>query len=308
MTCLTIFIPTFNRLEKLKKCLNCIKNDLGVNKDRVCVVVSNNASTDGTKEYLDSLDWIYVQHNDENLGFAGNVIKAYNLQFKSKFVWIIGDDDYVIPGSIANLVSKTEQDVDFIFCNTMAFNSGEEDLIWKSYPNIPKGEIKGKYETEIFTTFEKLIDPKVADTLMGELMVLCFRQDAIKWSGNLDDTDEFENECKKAQAHNVPLIESFSKDTKVLYIPTQMTFNFWGSAEWLKDYDYMFPMIILWLIRKYRKFVDDKKYGELLNYYFLLMSGSLKRQLSGESKAKAFNESFNLILAEEYAIYRHLYG
>jgi glycosyltransferase involved in cell wall biosynthesis len=51
---LTIFIPTFNRLEKLKKCLNCIKNDLFGYEDQVAVVVSNNASTDGTKEYLDS--------------------------------------------------------------------------------------------------------------------------------------------------------------------------------------------------------------------------------------------------------------
>lgn len=312
MISLTIFIPTFNRLEKLKKCLNCIKNDLFGYEDQVVVVVSNNASTDGTKEYLDSLNWIQVQHNYKNLGFASNVIKAYDLPFKSKFIWIIGDDDYVIPGAIPDLISKTKQDVDFIFCNTMAFDLGNENVIWENYPQIiPKGAIKGKYKSERLTTFDKLIDPHVADTLLGELMVLCFRQDAIKWSKSLDDDNAYENECKKFQAHNIPLIESFTKNTKVLYVYTPRTFNFWGSAEWLKNYDYVFPMIILWLIRKYKKFVDDKKYFELLKYYFSLMASSLERQLSGTSQAKAFDESFNLVLAEEfeyYASYRNLYG
>ena len=288
MVNLTIYIPTYNRLEKLKNCLKCIKYDIKGYEDKVCVYVSNNGSTDGTKEYLDSLGWVKKRHNEVNLGAAKNFIHAYDLPFESKFVWIIGDDDYVIPGTIKDLVQRTKYDVDFIFCNTMAFSPEDEQKIWDSWPEVPEGAIKGKYPGEVETTFERLIDPNVADTLLGELMVICFRQSAVRWKQSLKHHDEFENEGRHRQAHNVPLIECFTKDTKVLYVQTPRTFNFWGTAEWLGNYDYVFPVIILWLIKKYRKFVDDQKYQELLKYYFSLMGRSIQRQLEGTSTARPF--------------------
>ena len=300
---LTIYIPTYNRLEKLKNCLKCIKHDIKGYED-VCVYVSNNGSTDGTREYLDSLEWVRKRHNEVNLGAAKNFVHAYDLPFQSKFVWIIGDDDYVIPGTIKDLVQRTKYDVDFIFCNTMAFSPEDEQKIWEMYPEVPDGAIKGKYPGEIETTFEKLIDPNVADTLLGELMVICFRQSAVRWSQSLKHHDEFENEGRHRQAHNVPLIECFTKDTKVLYVQKPRTFNFWGTAEWLGDYDYVFPVIILWLIKKYRKFVSEQKYQELLGYYFSLMGNSIKRQIEGTSTAKPFSNDIKDVLLrtfEEYA-------
>ena len=271
----------------------------------------NNGSTDGTREYLDSLEWVRKRHNKVNLGAAKNFVHAYDLPFQSKFVWIIGDDDYVVPGTIGDLRKKTKYDVDFIFCNTMAFSPEDEQRIWEMYPEVPEGAIKGKYSGEIETTFEKLIDPNVADTLLGELMVICFRQSAVRWSQSLKHHDEFENEGRHRQAHNVPLIECFTKDTKVLYVQKPRTFNFWGTAEWLGDYDYVFPVIILWLIKKYRKFVSDEKYHELLGYYFSLMGNSIKRQIEGTSTAKPFSNEIKDVLSrtfEEYASNRNRNG
>ncbi len=143
MVNLTIYIPTYNRLEKLKNCLKCIKYDIKGYEDKVCVYVSNNGSTDGTKEYLDSLGWVKKRHNEVNLGAAKNFIHAYDLPFESKFVWIIGDDDYVIPGTIGDLLKKTKYDVDFIFCNTMAFSPEDEQRIWESYPVFAAGDVLG---------------------------------------------------------------------------------------------------------------------------------------------------------------------
>ena len=304
MVNLTIYIPTYNRLEKLKNCLKCIKHNIKGYEDKVCVYVSNNGSTDGTREYLDSLEWVRKRHNEVNLGYSKNFVHAYDLPFQSKFVWIIGDDDYVVPGTIKDLVQRTKYDVDFIFCNTMAFSPEDEQKIWEMYPEVPDGAIKGKYPGEVETTFEKLIDPNVADTLLGELMVICFRQSAVRWSQSLKHHEEFENEGRHRQAHNVPLIECFTKDTKVLYVQKPRTFNFWGTAEWLGDYDYVFPVIILWLIKKYRKFVGEQKYQELLGYYFSLMGNSIKRQIEGTSTAKPFSNDIKDVLLrtfEEYA-------
>lgn len=300
MIALTIYIPTYNRLSKLKNCLKCIEYDIK-GFDNVCVYVSNNGSTDGTKEYLDSLDWVRKRHNEVNLGAAKNFIHAYDLPFESTFVWIIGDDDYVIPGTISDLLENTSRDVDFIFCNTMAFSPEDAERIWDSYPQVPNGAIKGKYAGQVETTFEKLIDPNVADTLLGELMVICFRQSAVRWSQSLVHYDEFESEGRHRQAHNVPLIDCFNKDTRALYIQTPRTFNFWGTTEWINDYDYIFPIIILWLIKKYRKFVSDEKYKQLLEYYFSLMGGSIKRQFEGSSPAKPFSDDIKNVILNTFA-------
>ena len=300
MISLTIYIPTYNRLSKLKNCLKCIEYDIK-GFDNVCVYVSNNGSTDGTKEYLDSLDWVRKRHNEVNLGAAKNFIHAYDLPFESKFVWIIGDDDYVIPGTIGDLLESTSRDVDFIFCNTMAFSPEDAERIWESYPQVPNGAIKGKYAGQVETTFEKLIDPNVADTLLGELMVICFRQSAVRWLQSLVHYDEFESEGRHRQAHNVPLIDCFNKDTRALYIQTPRTFNFWGTTEWINDYDYIFPIIILWLIKKYRKFVSDEKYKQLLEYYFSLMGGSIKRQFEGSSPAKPLSDDIKNVILNTFA-------
>jgi glycosyltransferase involved in cell wall biosynthesis len=301
MVDLTIYIPTYNRLNKLKNCLRAIRYDLKGYEDRVKIFVSNNGSTDGTKEYLDAQKWIEVSHNSENLGMAANFIYAYNLPIKSKFVWIIGDDDYVIPGSIGELLVLTNYDVDYIYCNTMAFSPDDAGRVWEAFPNVPMGQIKGKYEGIVECKFVDLIDPNVADTLLGELMVHCFRQDVCRWDKPIEPE---ETDARTRQAHNVPLIECFNKDTKAVYSQSPKTFNFWGTAEWIGDYDYVFPIIILWLIREYRKFVSEEKYFALLQYYIDLMGGSITRQMEGKTKARPFNESFKDVLNRIFEEYK----
>ena len=299
MVNLTIYIPTYNRLSKLKNCLKCIEYDIK-GFDDVCVYVSNNCSTDGTKEYLESLDWIKFRHNDTNLGFAGNVIHGYNLPFDSKFVWIIGDDDYVIPGSISELLKLTELDVDYIFCNTTAFSPDKEADVWSTFPRIPAGIVKGKYAGVFECEFPDLIHPNVADTLLGELMVNCFRQSKVRWT---DPVENDETDARIKQAHNVPLIHSFNKDTKAIYSQTPRTFNFWGTAEWLNNYDYIFPVIMLWLINEYKKFVSEDKYFGLLEYYFQLMGASIDRQVNKSTTAIPFNNAFQNSLNKSFREY-----
>ena len=70
---LSIIILTWNGLEYTKKCLDSLQKSHGLKKCNVYVV--DNGSTDGTIEYLESLDWIILIKNNENLGFVrGNNI------------------------------------------------------------------------------------------------------------------------------------------------------------------------------------------------------------------------------------------
>ena len=311
---LLIYIPTFNRENKLRHSLEIIAREIKGFEDEVCIYISNNGSTDNTKKVIDSFtsEWLVHRTHDHNKDFFLNVIGAYDLPIKSKFIWIIGDDDYLLPNAIGDLLERIKEnpDVDLIFCNTMAFPSDDHDLIMNNYlesGNIGIGNIKSNiYKNVEKVNFETLIHPKIADTLLGELMVLCFRQEkfffphqkAIELNNKLQRIRS-EDSCTLnefgilAQPHNIALMENLQSTTKALYNPVPKTFNFWGSAgEWLGNYDYVFPLIILFLIKQYRErdIINNEKYLYLVDYYFKIMQGSFERQLTGTSTAKKFTD------------------
>ena len=66
---ISVIIPTYNRLESLKKCLcSLLKTD----RDDFEIIIVNDASTDGTKEYLNNLNnpKIKTIHHTENKGVS----------------------------------------------------------------------------------------------------------------------------------------------------------------------------------------------------------------------------------------------
>ncbi len=87
-------IITYNRIELLKKVVHGVKNQ--IRKPDAIIIVNNNSS-DGTKEWLDNQQDIIIihQHNAGSSGgqYAG-IKKAYELGFD--YIWTMDDD--VIPG------------------------------------------------------------------------------------------------------------------------------------------------------------------------------------------------------------------
>ena len=102
-------IVTFNRLAKLPKTLETV---FAQSHAPEWVVVVNNKSTDGTREYLDGLDdpRLVILHLDENLGGAGGfeygMAKGVNLG--ADYVWVMDDDCY--PDSEALTVLLEQRD------------------------------------------------------------------------------------------------------------------------------------------------------------------------------------------------------
>src|SRR4051812_21834909 len=64
-------VLTYNRLHLLRKCVENVL--LRASEDTTTIIVWNNASTDGTTEYLNSLDHprIRVINHHENIGQSG---------------------------------------------------------------------------------------------------------------------------------------------------------------------------------------------------------------------------------------------
>lgn len=96
-----IVVVTFNRLELLKKNIEAIKNQT---YDNYQVYIINNASTDGTYEYLKTIDLgekFSIIHMKENTGGAGGFYRGIKTAFENNCDFIWGMDDDAIPDSDA---------------------------------------------------------------------------------------------------------------------------------------------------------------------------------------------------------------
>lgn len=99
---LDIVIVTFNRLSKLKKALLCYEEQTQSFRN---LIVVDNCSNDGTKEYLD--EWKHhettfrkiVIHSSENVGGAGGFYLGQKkaMELGADWVFVADDDAYAAP-------------------------------------------------------------------------------------------------------------------------------------------------------------------------------------------------------------------
>jgi len=103
MQTLDLVIVTYNRLGKLKKSLECYINQTHQFRN---LIVVDNCSTDGTKEYLD--EWEkeenaffkkIILHTDDNLGGSGGFYLGQKkaVELKADWVFVADDDAYAEP-------------------------------------------------------------------------------------------------------------------------------------------------------------------------------------------------------------------
>lgn len=104
-------IVTFNRKELLKECINALLNQ---NYDNCDILVVDNASTDGTKEYIKKElqnKKVHYSNTGTNLGGAGGfnygIKEAYKLG--CDFIWIMDDDCIVHNDSLTELLKADKE-------------------------------------------------------------------------------------------------------------------------------------------------------------------------------------------------------
>ena len=109
MSKISVVIVTFNRIECLKRVLDSVRNQT-VKVDPVIVV--NNGSTDGTREWLEEQEGIYVIHQD-NVGGSGGFYRGIQeaLKFKNEWIWCMDDDVYPHSDCLENLLRFNKTDV-----------------------------------------------------------------------------------------------------------------------------------------------------------------------------------------------------
>lgn len=106
---IAVVIVTFNRLKYLKKVISAIKGQtLEINY----LIVINNGSTDGTKEWLDSLLGLKAIHQN-NVGGSGGFYRGIEeaMKFDCDWIWCMDDDVYPRPDCLANLLKQDNSNV-----------------------------------------------------------------------------------------------------------------------------------------------------------------------------------------------------
>jgi glycosyltransferase involved in cell wall biosynthesis len=93
---ISVLIPTYNRAGYLKESLGSVLSQECVDFE---VIVSDNASTDNTKEVVESFADPRIRYfrNKENLGPMANGLNCYKMATGEYLAWLL-DDDVMLPG------------------------------------------------------------------------------------------------------------------------------------------------------------------------------------------------------------------
>ncbi|MFA5171891.1 MAG: glycosyltransferase family 2 protein [Sulfuriferula sp.] len=117
---LSICIPTLNRGALLEVMLDNLARVAPAYLDKIEIVIADNASTDDTPEIVrrSTLPITYGRQ-ESTVGFARNVLFATANLASGEFVWVIGDDDLILPGGIERVLESIGKapDVDYHYLN-----------------------------------------------------------------------------------------------------------------------------------------------------------------------------------------------
>jgi glycosyltransferase involved in cell wall biosynthesis len=111
---ITVFIPTYNRLEFLKKAVNSVFNC----KAHVHLHVLDNCSTDGSDEWLNEISSdapisVEITRQTHNIGSLANYAAGFD-SVRTPFLVPLADDDELVPGFLSKALKKAIKHPDAI--------------------------------------------------------------------------------------------------------------------------------------------------------------------------------------------------
>tara|TARA_B100000767_G_C19758671_1_gene534149 strand:+ start:1264 stop:2289 length:1026 start_codon:yes stop_codon:yes gene_type:complete len=262
MTKLSICIPTFNRIECLNNCLNSIliaKNNHDLDFE---VCISDNCSKANVKELIDkyssSLDIIFNK-NPNNLGLGVNILKAVSLA-KGEYIWILGNDDLLLPSTFFYLkkLFKENEIVDFFYINSFHLDSsftltGQQPF---NTDNLPAKMKKfSKYPKSFQSNFFDLVSHNISFDFMLGMFLAIFKKKI--WDENLFRINQNFIEDKKIYstfdntAPHIVIWSSGFKNSRAYFQSDPLSVNTHGVREWIDLYP----------------FVESIRIPEVLDYY-----------------------------------------
>lgn len=105
---LSICIPTYNRAGCLKRLLENIVPQILALEEYVEICISNNHSSDDTKDIVMIFrekypDLIIYNENEKNIGFDRNLLKVISMA-QGEFIWTFSDDDMIVEDGLKEII------------------------------------------------------------------------------------------------------------------------------------------------------------------------------------------------------------
>jgi rhamnopyranosyl-N-acetylglucosaminyl-diphospho-decaprenol beta-1,3/1,4-galactofuranosyltransferase len=159
-------IVTYNRLETLK---NALEHIWAQTVPPSTIVIVDNDSSDGTKEYIASIencDSIRGLYLDRNIGYAGGIDYGMRYAFSLKshdYFWIMDDDTFHVNNTLEDLINSIgNSDYGIVGLNGMKIKRGvkkvvesNERLIEVDYVLIDGALISSEVVQKVGTPSEK---------------------------------------------------------------------------------------------------------------------------------------------------------
>jgi glycosyltransferase involved in cell wall biosynthesis len=184
---LSICIPTYNRPENLKNCLDSIAKQVSTDFE---VCISDNASKADIGKIIQPFKKkfkIRFKRNKKNLGFAMNVLNV-SLMARGRFIWFLGDDDLLTKNSLSFLIKliKKNKKINFFWINSYYLDVSYLKKFSKKFDInfLPKNlKTHSPQKKDRILNFFDLIDHRICfDYLLG-IYVNCFNRKL--WLENL---------------------------------------------------------------------------------------------------------------------------
>lgn len=121
---LTVAIPTHQRKRWLQGCLERVLSQASkLPPGLIEVLVSENAGADGSWDWLQEQavrhpGLLRVHRNARNIGAEGNFRQLPGMS-TGRYLWLLGDDDYLDEGALARIVELLRSGLDFLVVNVM---------------------------------------------------------------------------------------------------------------------------------------------------------------------------------------------
>ena len=306
---LLIYVPSYEAKERLGFFLQRFQEELLGRENDVDLHINDNASKYDIYEIVQPTKNIKITRNSDNEGLARNLNKVFKFNRNYSYTWVIGDDDYLLPGSLSRLISLLKKNApDFVFLNTKTWSKAEQTDVLSYFKRHGRlqdkgGRLKSKFRKDLFfTEFSNLIDPKIDEVLLGSIMCGVYKTELVHdWSSN-KFPDENELSMWSCYPHVINYAKSFLPDARAIYDPFVYTFNFWdGGNTWKNDYDKVVALGILYSIKCYfeNNHLDERAHQAILHHY-MAMSGESRYKLllqTSHSLNDQYNEVYPYLLA-----------
>src|SRR5271166_6620747 len=161
---LTIAIPTFNRARFLKELLSTLFDQL-IDEPRVELIISDNDSSDETSSLVEEFRQrglcFRYKRNRVNIGADANFVQCFELA-QGRYVLLVGDDDYMTPGSITKILKMIESpnSYDLIY------------LVPRYYENISRDKSTGARRAGRYRVVTSSIDFSRLVNAAGDLLYI----------------------------------------------------------------------------------------------------------------------------------------